>query len=72
VETWKSGSASQPAAEVGVLIWYALRGRLDNGRESKRFVLAGYENQKCVLVMGLTGVLGARPTGRLYMCKCVL
>jgi hypothetical protein len=27
--------------------------------------------QKCVLVMGLTGVLGARPTGRSYTCKHV-
>jgi hypothetical protein len=33
--------------------------------------LAGYVNQKCVLVTGLTGVLGARQTGGLYMCKYV-
>jgi hypothetical protein len=25
--------------------------------------------QKCVLIMGLTGVSGARPTGRSYTCK---
>jgi hypothetical protein len=40
-----------------------------DGRESKRFVLAGYVIKNCVLVVGLTGVLGARPTGGLYVCK---
>jgi hypothetical protein len=41
-----------------------------NGRESKS-CLDGYLNKKCVLVAGLTGVLGSRPTGGLYMCKYV-
>jgi hypothetical protein len=43
-----------------------------NGRVSKRFILAGYVNRKCVLVTSLTGVLGAHPTAGLCMCKCVL
>jgi hypothetical protein len=38
-----------------------------NGRESKRFVSAGYVNQKVILFAVLTGELDARPTEGLYM-----
>jgi hypothetical protein len=67
---WPGGGAAGQPAEVGVLILYELRGRRVTV-ESQNGCLAGYVNQKCVLVTGLTGVLGAGPTGGLYMCKYV-
>jgi hypothetical protein len=65
-----SGAAVQPA-EVGGLDLVRVVWAPGNGRESKTFVLAGYVNQKCILVTGLTGVLDARPTEGLCLCKYV-
>jgi hypothetical protein len=68
---WRSGSgAAGHPARGRCLDLVRVAWEPGNGRESKRFVLAGYVNRKCVLVTGLTGVL-ARPTGGLYMCKYV-
>jgi hypothetical protein len=53
-----------------VLLLYELSGRRVTP-VSQKDCLAWVCSQYCVLVAGLAGVLGSRPTGGLYVCKYV-